>query len=168
MYFYKFQIVKTINWSSDKSQTGSKVKVKCQDGDTYTADHVIVTPSLGFLKENLSIFEPPLPEQYQTAIQKHGFGTLGKMFLIWDSEPVKNTKTGLRKLLDFKNWFERIFGSYQGGMIPMWGVRNGKGAPVFKSAVYRTPLSVRISYNLIKFTKICFIVLSSGFDSFHL
>ena len=36
-----------------------------RDGKEYEAQHVMVTPAIGYLKKNLNIFSPPLPVELQ-------------------------------------------------------------------------------------------------------
>ncbi|XP_045783117.1 spermine oxidase-like [Maniola jurtina] len=68
--------VTQIKWPKDST---GKVEVVCKDGTVYTADNVIVTVSLGVLKERYStLFSPPLPEDKVTAIDKIGIGVVGK------------------------------------------------------------------------------------------
>ncbi|KAJ6636280.1 Peroxisomal N(1)-acetyl-spermine/spermidine oxidase [Pseudolycoriella hygida] len=82
--------VTNINWNV------SEAIAKCADGSEYQADHVIVTVSLGFLKQNYkTLFTPQLPEKKVNAIENTGFGTLGKFFLEFE-EPFWPT--------DIKNW----------------------------------------------------------------
>ncbi|KAK4538910.1 hypothetical protein RGQ29_032201 [Quercus rubra] len=62
----------------------------CINDKNLTADHVIVTVSLGVLKANLISFDPELPEQHQSLIQALGFGTINKIFIrferrFWDA-----------------------------------------------------------------------------------
>lgn len=58
------------------------VEVTCEDGSTFSADHIIITVSLGVLKnKHKTLFTPPLPEIKIKAIESMGFGTLGKIFL---------------------------------------------------------------------------------------
>ena len=46
------------------------------------ADYVIVTCSLGVLKENAhNMFKPSLPSEKLTSISKLGFGTVDKIYL---------------------------------------------------------------------------------------
>ena len=79
--------VTEINWAAssecDKPQSSYQpVKILCGNGKTFDADHVIVTVSLGILKENHStLFRPSLPTDKMTAIQNLGFGYVGKIFL---------------------------------------------------------------------------------------
>jgi hypothetical protein len=72
-----------IDWSA--SGANSKVSVFTSKGRTFRADYVICTASLGYLKKNHGqLFYPSLSLEKQTAISKTGFGTVNKMFLIFD------------------------------------------------------------------------------------
>ena len=87
--------VKSIRWtpSEERSiQDGSPVSVVCSDGSIFTADHVIVTVSLGILKEVCSpqtclpdFFHPHLPDSKVRAIQKLGFGMVHTVALDFPS-----------------------------------------------------------------------------------
>jgi spermine oxidase len=71
--------VVNIDWSNDK------IVIKCADGSTFNADHVIVTVSLGVLKDrHTSLFTPNLPANNIQAIENYGFGAVGKIFLEFD------------------------------------------------------------------------------------
>ncbi|KAM9305653.1 peroxisomal N(1)-acetyl-spermine/spermidine oxidase-like [Gastrophryne carolinensis] len=78
--------VKVIQWEGSVGP-GTKaekypVKVTCEDGEEFPADHIIITVSLGCLKERSStLFDPPLPKGKIEAIQRLGFGTVAKIFL---------------------------------------------------------------------------------------
>lgn len=117
--------VRTVSWHPDTDKNGSpglkvqqcaediqetelepanqrRVKVVCQNGDVILADHVIVTASIGFLRENEeSFFVPPLPEEHRKAIHGVGFGLVAKVFLVWDN-------------------LEKIFGSNLEGIQFLW------------------------------------------------
>ncbi|XP_045782492.1 spermine oxidase-like isoform X1 [Maniola jurtina] len=68
--------VTLINWP--KNSTGN-VEVVCKDGSVYSADNVIVTVSLGVLKERYStLFSPPIPASKATVIDKLSIGVVGK------------------------------------------------------------------------------------------
>uniref|UniRef100_A0A3B4B9I2 Amine oxidase domain-containing protein n=1 Tax=Periophthalmus magnuspinnatus TaxID=409849 RepID=A0A3B4B9I2_9GOBI len=76
--------VRCIEWNN--TETESPVIVECEDGDRMTADHVIVTVSLGYLKKHHStLFRPPLPLHKLHSIQRQGFGTNNKIFVEFDS-----------------------------------------------------------------------------------
>ncbi len=47
--------------------------------ETYRAEAVLVTVPLGVLKESVIIFDPPLTEEKQSAIDRLGFGNLNKV-----------------------------------------------------------------------------------------
>lgn len=50
--------------------SSNNVIIKTNDGSTYTASHVIFTPSLGVLKEkHNTMFTPALPDKKQHAIK---------------------------------------------------------------------------------------------------
>ena len=88
--------VTQIQWTAcDDSETLNShhpVKVVCSNGKSFEADHVILTMSLGVLKEkHMSLFCPLLPKDKINAIQHLGFGYVGKIFLefeerFWSSE----------------------------------------------------------------------------------
>lgn len=52
------------------SQNADGVTVNTTDGQTYTADYVIVTVSLGVLKAGMLTFQPPLPAEKAAAIRE--------------------------------------------------------------------------------------------------
>ncbi|KAK7111138.1 peroxisomal N(1)-acetyl-spermine/spermidine oxidase-like isoform X2 [Littorina saxatilis] len=63
----------------------STVEVRCKNGQTYTADHVVITCPLGHLKANYkNMFEPELPESKAGAIERTGFGRVAKLFVYYD------------------------------------------------------------------------------------
>ncbi|GIX84722.1 spermine oxidase [Caerostris extrusa] len=90
--------VKTVKWSEklssdfhdhlfseNRPENSFPVLLQCDDGENIYADSVIVTSSIGFLKENIdSFFSPSLPKNKQEALQSVGFGTVNKIYLIYD------------------------------------------------------------------------------------
>ncbi|KAL9846689.1 peroxisomal N(1)-acetyl-spermine/spermidine oxidase [Geothlypis trichas] len=121
--------VRTIHWQGsfrEEGHDGSRVfpvRVECEDGDVFLADHVIVTVPLGFLKErHQEFFQPPLPERKAQAIRNLGFGTNNKIFLefeqpfwepeqqllevVWEDEsPLEEPDADLEA-----NWFKKLIG----------------------------------------------------------
>ncbi|XP_011409966.1 PREDICTED: spermine oxidase-like [Amphimedon queenslandica] len=57
----------------------ASVIVQCADGSLYSADHVIITVSLGVLKSHDVEFDPPLPPAKQSAISQLGMGLMVKV-----------------------------------------------------------------------------------------
>jgi len=49
------------------------------DGETYTADYVLVTLPLAILQKNTVIFSPPLPTSKLQAVQNLGVGVMEKV-----------------------------------------------------------------------------------------
>ncbi|NXX50590.1 PAOX oxidase, partial [Tricholaema leucomelas] len=120
--------VRTIQWQGAFHEEGDNardfpVRVECEDGDAFLADHVIITVPLGFLKEcHQDFFQPPLPEWKAEAIHRLGFGTNNKIFLefeqpfwepqqqllevVWEDEsPLEEPSTNLEA-----NWFKKLAG----------------------------------------------------------
>jgi hypothetical protein len=59
----------------------SHVKVRVQDGNVLEFDDVVVTSPLGWLKQHLEAFEPPLPMRMTKAIESIGYGCLEKVYI---------------------------------------------------------------------------------------
>lgn len=83
---FKKEIVRiTVNGDVENSDR-PKISVKCGDHSVYTANHVIVTFSLGVLKTNhMEMFEPQLPMFMRHAIDSIGFETINKLFLQFET-----------------------------------------------------------------------------------
>uniref|UniRef100_A0A8C4U134 Mitochondrial ribosome associated GTPase 1 n=1 Tax=Falco tinnunculus TaxID=100819 RepID=A0A8C4U134_FALTI len=120
--------VRTIRWQGSFREEGDDardfpVRVECEDGDSFLADHVIVTVPLGFLKEHhQDFFQPPLPEWKAEAIRHLGFGVNNKILLefeqpfwepqqqfielVWEDEsPLEKPSTDLEA-----SWFKKLIG----------------------------------------------------------
>ncbi|XP_058066055.1 spermine oxidase-like [Anopheles bellator] len=96
--FNKF--VTNIKW---QGAPGNSVVVTTEDGARYDANHVIVTVSLGVLKENYrTMFTPPLPFVNRQAIEGIHFGAVNKIFLLFDA-PIPAQFGNAISLL----WYER-------------------------------------------------------------
>jgi monoamine oxidase len=55
------------------------VRVKTADGQFLEFDEVVVTCPLGWLKQNLQAFSPPLPDRLCKAIRNINYGNLEKV-----------------------------------------------------------------------------------------
>jgi len=80
-----------IFWNKPKSLTDRDrdlVEIHTKDGRVYYTRCVLVTCSIGVLKEAISeqkkMFQPELPLSLRTAINSTGFGPIGKVFLKWN------------------------------------------------------------------------------------
>ncbi|XP_047939655.1 probable polyamine oxidase 5 [Salvia hispanica] len=81
--------VEKIEWASSSSREGRRpVVLHFSDGTAMSADHVIVTVSLGVLKagttsdsEGWNLFHPSLPSCKAGAISRLGYGLVNKVFL---------------------------------------------------------------------------------------
>ena len=77
--------VTTINYELSPSDK-HPCKVLCSNGGIFLADFVVVTIPLGCLKADMkTLFSPRLPEWKETAIMNWGFGTVNKIFLLFDN-----------------------------------------------------------------------------------
>uniref|UniRef100_A0A0A9X7K5 Amine oxidase domain-containing protein n=1 Tax=Lygus hesperus TaxID=30085 RepID=A0A0A9X7K5_LYGHE len=62
-----------------------RAKVFCCDGDVFCADYVILTPSLGVMKDKAeTMFDPCLPSSKIDAIKTMGFGNINHLYLEYD------------------------------------------------------------------------------------
>ncbi|XP_055071808.2 spermine oxidase isoform X2 [Misgurnus anguillicaudatus] len=83
--------VKTIRWDlikkGQKEEPRYPVQIICENGQSFEADHVIVTVSLGALKDKATtMFEPSLPKNKLNAIENLGFGIVDKIVLYFEEK----------------------------------------------------------------------------------
>lgn len=76
------KIVTKISYNADEDSNRKNV-IYCEDGETFTADHVVFTGSLGVLKHRTIEFDPPLPDWKTGAIDRLGFGVMNKVVLVF-------------------------------------------------------------------------------------
>lgn len=70
----------------ERENSGHQVTVITSGGEEFSADHVIVTCSLGYLKLHMDkLFLPQLPEDKVSAVKRLGFGTVNKIYLEFES-----------------------------------------------------------------------------------
>ncbi|KAI1421581.1 putative flavin-containing amine oxidase [Xylaria sp. FL1777] len=70
------------------------VDIVAADGFRGHFDNVIVTAPLGWLKRNMHVFSPPLPNSISNAVQSLGYGNLEKVFIkfpkpFWNDEDTR-------------------------------------------------------------------------------
>ncbi|XP_062134336.1 spermine oxidase-like [Drosophila sulfurigaster albostrigata] len=108
-----------INYASDE-----QLKLRCEDGEVITADHVICTVSLGVLKAvHQQLFVPALPEAKVRAIKGLRIGTVNKFYLEFAEQPLPADWIGanflwLEEDLDElrgteRFWLEGVFGFHR-------------------------------------------------------
>ncbi|XP_073416807.1 peroxisomal N(1)-acetyl-spermine/spermidine oxidase-like [Dendrobates tinctorius] len=94
--------VKSIHWDGSFHGDNSHVypvKVQCEDGDSFVADHVVVPVPLGVLKKRVvDFFSPILPPGKLQAIKNLGFGTNNKILLEY-AKPFWDPNTTLIQLV---------------------------------------------------------------------
>ncbi|CAJ1067564.1 peroxisomal N(1)-acetyl-spermine/spermidine oxidase-like [Xyrichtys novacula] len=77
--------VRCVHWNNTENGVNT-VAVECDDGERITADHVIVTVPLGYLKKHHStLFSPPLPPHKLHSVHRLGFGTCNKIYVEFES-----------------------------------------------------------------------------------
>lgn len=119
---------------------GNEITVRTSQGKSYTADKVLVTVSLGVLKEShKELFEPKLPAINIKAIENLSFGSVNKILLEyaqpwwssnWTASNILWTDDDLISSTDDKKWLRNIIGVFrlddQPNVLSIWVV--GKGA----------------------------------------
>ena len=83
-----------------------KVTVETSQGN-FQALHVIVTVSIGVLKSQKIVFEPPLPKWKQDALSRVEMSSYCKVFIAWDTQwwnLVKNAYTVCVDSVDQERW----------------------------------------------------------------
>jgi polyamine oxidase len=74
------EVVKDIEWEiGDNSVIVHSIKD--ENKYSYRADAVVVTVPLGVLRRNMISFNPPLPTNIQSGINRFSYGALGKVFV---------------------------------------------------------------------------------------
>ncbi|XP_028774198.1 probable polyamine oxidase 5 [Neltuma alba] len=131
--------VTKIDWKPQGSMEKSQrpVKIHFYDGSAISADHVIITVSLGVLKaaiqEDSGMFYPPLPLFKAEAISRLGFGVVNKLFLQQESKNGHyNNKNGCFPLL------QMVFHPHDSGLrnkkIPWWMRRTASVSPIYSNS----------------------------------
>ncbi|GAB4853795.1 hypothetical protein Ancab_017989 [Ancistrocladus abbreviatus] len=114
------------------------VKLHFSDGSIMQADHVIVTVSLGVLKAGIrqesSIFSPPLPSFKTGAISRLGYGVVNKLFLQLNPSISQEGNDNLSKFPIFQMVFHRQDSEFRHRKIPWWMRRTAALYPIYSSS----------------------------------
>ncbi|TFD33934.1 flavin monoamine oxidase family protein [Cryobacterium cryoconiti] len=89
----------------------SGTSLRLGNGESLSADRVIVTVPLGVLKTKVMEFDPPLPFAHRGAIAALGMGTLDKIWLqfeepFWDTDAPLWSTVGV--VDDFRVWINMV------------------------------------------------------------
>lgn len=121
----------------ENGHTNRPVKLHFYDGSTMSADHVIVTVSLGVLKAGISqdsgLFNPPLPAFKTEAISRLGFGVVNKLFLKLSSNSDRKVTTP-SKFPFLQMAFHRPDSQLRHKKIPWWIRRTASLCPIYNSS----------------------------------
>ncbi|CAK1592509.1 unnamed protein product [Parnassius mnemosyne] len=115
-------------------QPSTPVEVTCKDGKVYKANNVIVTVSVGVLKErHMTLFTPPLPREKVNAINSMTMGVMDKIIFSFDKPwwPVSHTFFAFmwkgedkRKVAKEDFWTTKIFSAStpmgSGNTLTLW------------------------------------------------
>nr|XP_004239292.1 probable polyamine oxidase 5 [Solanum lycopersicum] len=122
--------VTKIEWQPDDGENCDvikPVKIHFCDGSIMYADHVIVTVSLGVLKQgihnNTGMFSPPLPRFKTEAISRLGFGVVNKLFL--QLSPNRDEFPNLQMV------FHQSDSKLRHRRIPWWMRRTASLCPIY-------------------------------------
>ncbi|KAI4377439.1 hypothetical protein MLD38_015062 [Melastoma candidum] len=132
-----WEVVK-IDWRpvEDVSEIGHAdplpVTLHFRDGAKISADHVVLTVSLGVLKARVDrdsgLFAPPLPSFKTDSISRLGFGVVNKLFL---QLPATNDRTDFPVL---QLAFHRTDSGFKNEGVPWWMRRTASLAPIHRSS----------------------------------
>ncbi|KAL4589523.1 hypothetical protein LXL04_002430 [Taraxacum kok-saghyz] len=123
--------------SDSDSDSGSRpVKIHFLDGTTMSADHVIVTVSLGVLKAGISDstdsgifkFNPPLPNYKIEAISRLGYGVVNKLFLKLSPD------FDLDRFPFLQFVFNKSLDQFKNPKIPWWFRKTSSLSPIYEKS----------------------------------
>lgn len=125
------KIVQSISY--DATGTGKKSVIQCEDGETFEADHIVFTGSLGVLKHRSIEFNPPLADWKTEAIDRLGFGVMNKLVLVFN-EPFWDTERDMFGLLRDStiphSMSQEDYAQNRGQFYLFWNCMQSTGLPV--------------------------------------
>ncbi|CAN1340636.1 Probable polyamine oxidase 5 [Linum perenne] len=130
--------VRQIQWQQQSGIGNSgirPVKLHFSDGSIMSADHVIITVSLGVLKAgigpNWSLFNPPLPFFKTDAISRLGYGVVNKLFLQLSNDEHEQDSS---KFPFLEMAFHSPNSDHRVREIPWWIRRTASLTPIHKNS----------------------------------
>lgn len=112
---------------------GGTSRILCDDGQLFEADRIILTTSLGVLKEESLLFDPPLPQWKLEPINRLGFGVLNKIVLVYN-QPFWNVDQDMFGLLRDSDVAESLdqedYEKNRGKFYLFWNCIKTSGRPV--------------------------------------
>ncbi|KAJ4831116.1 putative polyamine oxidase 5 [Turnera subulata] len=124
--------------SMENGYTHRPVKLHFCDGSVMSADHVIVTVSLGVLKAGIGqdsgMFNPPLPPFKTEAISRLGYGVVNKLFLQLSSSHDGRDADIDKKFPFLQMAFHRPDSDLRHKKIPWWMRRTASICPIYKNS----------------------------------
>ncbi|EAW10728.1 putative lysine-specific histone demethylase Aof2 [Aspergillus clavatus NRRL 1] len=120
--------------SYDPTGSGKrKTVVHCEDGESFVADKVVFTGSLGILKYQSIQFSPALPDWKSGAIERLGFGVMNKVILVFE-EPFWDTERDMFGLLreprNRESLVQEDYAANRGRFYLFWNCMKTTGLPV--------------------------------------
>ncbi|KAL6815503.1 FAD/NAD(P)-binding domain-containing protein [Trichoderma sp. SZMC 28013] len=89
---------------SYRTDQDDQVRVQLKGGRTLAFDEVVVTCPLGWLKRNLTAFDPPLPSMLTKAIGSIGYGSLEKVYISFPKAFWLPAEGDGRRVQGFAQW----------------------------------------------------------------
>ena len=123
--------VKLIRYSATDD---SAATVQTVNGDTFEADKVVLTVPLGVLKDSAISFDPPLPENKASCIERMGFGLLNKVVLVYKEQFWESDRDGWGLLNDADDQHDAAdqaaYASNRGRFYYFWNWAPASGRPI--------------------------------------
>ncbi|KAM0247250.1 hypothetical protein ACHAQJ_009917 [Trichoderma viride] len=89
---------------SYRIELNDDVRVQLKSGQTLAFDELVITCPLGWLKQNLTAFDPPLPSVLTKAIGSIGYGCLEKVYISFPKAFWLPAEGDGRRVQGFAQW----------------------------------------------------------------
>ena len=139
--------VTRIEWQPERHESmnvengccSGPVKIHFCDGSVMSADHVIVTVSLGVLKaairdDDSGMFYPPLPPFKAEAISRLGFGVVNKLFMQLSPTHHEGKDEQPKRFPFLQMVFHSPHSEMRHKKIPWWMRRTATLSPIYKDS----------------------------------